>query len=190
MIENTDFYELGVIGKPFGVKGEIHATFDVDKPEAYLRLRAVYIGAEGATSATFKRYDIQNIRRAGAFLFVLQLAGVEDRTAAEALIWKILYLPMARLPALNERQFYYHEIIGCALHDEKLGAVGTVTRVWEAPAQDVIVFTFQEKEAMFPILDAFIDRFDRETRTLYTRLPEGLLEVYLTPALQTEENED
>ena len=36
----------------------------------------------------------------------------------------------------------------------------------------------EKKEVLIPLVDAFVDTIDDKAKTLYTNLPEGLLEVY------------
>lgn len=182
-MDASTYYEIGNLGKPFGIRGEIHLWLDVDQPEKYLHLKTVYIEAEHTPIP----YTIKNLRRNSAFVFIVKLEHINDCDTAEKWFGKRVFLPISQLPTLNENQFYYHEIIGCTLQDTKYGTIGTVERVWELPVHDLIVFKHGSVEVLLPIIDSFIGKFDRQTNILYTSIPDGLLDIYTNANEQVDE---
>jgi hypothetical protein len=51
-----------------------------------------------------------------------------------------------------------------------------------------VSFDHQGQEVMFPLHEDLYDRFDRSSATLFTRLPDGLLDAYLK--IEDEGNEN
>ena len=63
--------------------------------------------------------------------------------------------------------------------DENFGEAGIIEEVLEYPHQAVLRVLHKGKEILIPITDEIILEVDRETRTIRTRAPEGLIELYL-----------
>lgn len=90
-----------------------------------------------------------------------------------------MFLPLDQLPQLEEGQFYFHEIIGFQVEDENEGPLGTVKDVYEAGEQYLIAMNYQDREVLIPLNDDIIPKVNKEKKIVHTRLPEGLLDVYL-----------
>ncbi|GGE95461.1 ribosome maturation factor RimM [Hymenobacter cavernae] len=185
-----DCYQLGSIVKPHGLRGLVVAFMDVDNLDAYRKVKSVYLELPTApgklTAFTVERVQPQTNDRA-----LLKLKGIDTIEAAEPLRNANLYRPLEELPELAEDQFYFHDVIGYTVVDEQLGELGTVETFYELPQQDLLAMRYQGKEVLIPVVDELISRADQEARKLYVNLPEGLLDVYLTPGSreQDEPNE-
>lgn len=169
------FY-LGYVRKAHGVRGEIKVVLDVDDPTRYIQLKEVWM----ALPLGLERRTIAQGKHTTSGEFIWRLAGLADRNAAEALKGTQLYLPLSYLPEKDETGFYYHELPGFRVYDDHLGELGAVVRVEELPAQAVLVVAVQGGYARIPVVDAFIQRIDRATQTLFVSLPEGLIEATLS----------
>ncbi|MFN8396299.1 MAG: ribosome maturation factor RimM [Bacteroidia bacterium] len=172
-----DCFLLGRILKPHSIHGESKVYLDVDYIEDYEDLESVYVLQGNKLTPFF----IENLRIQGPNQVIVQFRGIDDRNQAEELVGLEIYLPEDELPELDEDQFYFHEIKGFTLVDERHGTLGQVLKVEEYPAQAVIVMRWQGKEVLIPIAGDIVGNIDREKQVLHTKLPEGLLEVYLNP---------
>lgn len=166
-------YQLGTVVKTHGLRGELVFFLDVDFPEDYKELESVLIDINGKLVPFF----IESFQHQGARAIV----GLEDiRTLedAEPLAGKELYLPLKALPKLAKGQYYYHELIGLEVFDDdKL--IGTVTGVFQMPTNYLMGVDHKGTEVLIPLEDELIVSVDLEQRKIITRLPEGLLDVYL-----------
>jgi 16S rRNA processing protein RimM len=70
---------------------------------------------------------------------VVRLEGVEDRTAAAALVGACVEVARSALPAPGRRQFYQVDLIGLAVRNAEGRELGVVTHFIEAPASAVMV---------------------------------------------------
>lgn len=175
-MKKSDCFELGYITKPHGLDGELVAVFDVDDLEPYADLKGVFIDMKGSLVP----YEIAWLQFMDKKI-VIKFEGIDSIEKANELKSKVMYLPLSRLPKLAEGQFYYHEIIGYQVQDAMQGAIGTVKVVYTMPAQDLIAVDYNGKEIMVPVNDNFIVRVDHATKTMFTNLPEGLIDIYLEP---------
>ncbi len=165
-------FQLGYVVKPHGLNGEVDLFIDSDYPENYRKLESVFVKI-GQKLVPFFIEKIQ-IRGNKA------LARFEDiNTISEA--GKIkgcpLYLPDSFLPALEDQQFYFHEVVGFDVIDQKEGEIGKVARFYEYPNQVFLAVDYSGNEVLIPVNDQIIVRVDKERSTLEVNLPVGLLNL-------------
>jgi 16S rRNA processing protein RimM len=102
--------------------------------------------------------------------------------AATALSGHRLLLPVAALPPLKGLKFYYHEVVGFALEDERFGSLGTIATVMDLPGNPLFKTALNESEGFFPIKDETLVSVNREAKTIVVSMPEGLPELYFDNA--------
>lgn len=173
-----DCYLVGTILKPHHLHGECKAYFDVDEIEDYKEMESVYLLQSNKLTPFF----IERIRIIGPNQAIVQFKNILDRTTAESLPGSEMYLPLDQLDELGPNQFYYHEIKGFKIVDAVLGELGTIVRVDEFPSQVLLVMNFKNSEVLIPIAGDIVGDIDREAKTIQTKLPEGLLEIYISPS--------
>lgn len=170
-----DCFNLGFIAKPHGIRGEVKAVFDVDNINAYKKKASIFYERSGKlTLLHLKKFSIQSKKDA-----ILAFEEIKDREGAEMLKGSSLYLPLEDLPPLTGFKFYYHEVIGFTVVDEIMGEIGSVTGYKEMPAQDLLIMDHNGFEVLIPVTDDFVMAPDRENKILPTRLPNGLVDIYL-----------
>mgnify|MGYP002777813200 CR=1 FL=1 len=170
-----DCYELGKVVKTHGLKGELSIFLDVDVPEEYEELDSLLVERDGQLVP----YFVEDLNLQGQRAIV-KLEEVNDINAASELVGCPLWMTLDNLPELEEDQFYYHEIVGYSVIDEATGPLGWVASVATLPHQDLLVVDHRGHEVLIPITDDIVLGHDAEAKTLTVRLPEGLLEIYLS----------
>ncbi|MGB3619590.1 MAG: ribosome maturation factor RimM [Catalinimonas sp.] len=181
---------LGYVRKPHGLRGEVSLFLDVDDPTRYEKMESVLVQrSEGAEATPLVPFFVEHVRNTGR-QFLVKFADIDDVDAARALRGSALYLPLETLPKLDDRQFYYHEIIGFRVVDEEAGPLGEVLDVYDMAIQDLIAMRYREREVLIPIQDEIVGRVDRARREVYCRLPQGLLDVYLGDDADTPDDDD
>ena len=170
----TEYFELGTLSKPHGLKGAFHLYLDVDDPYEYDDLDAIFL-QQGNEMVPYFVEDIQ-IRDN---LNLITLEGINSLDATKELVGLKVFLPLSALPKLKDDQFYYHEIIDYQVQDRNLGLLGYVKEVYSTGAQDVIIMIYKSKEVLIPLIDEIVPKVDKKEKIVFTQLPEGLLEVYL-----------
>ena len=170
-----DCYLVGKVGKPHGIRGEVKAYLDVDYIEEYQEMESVYALLGNKLTPFF----IDQLRITGPNHVLIAFRNYTSREQAESLRNTELYLPLEALPELKPGQFYYHDGIGYKVEDRELGPLGEVIRFEELSPNDLLVMRFKGKEIYIPVSYEVVLDADHEERRMITRLPEGLLEVYL-----------
>lgn len=180
--EKEDCFELGMIRQTHGLKGGLTAHFDVDYLEEYLDIESVFIELEHELVP----YFVKEIRLKGKDV-ILHLEEIDTVEKARALRGRKLYLPLSELPVLDEDYFYYHEILGFEIIDNRTNqTIGKVESIVEMPAQFLAQTTMEGKEVLIPLVKSFIDKIDNACQQIFFNLPEGLIEVYLQDSTKRE----
>ena len=172
-MDKSECYQLGRITKPFGINGQVVFFLDVDEPERYAELDSALVEVKGNLVPYFFHIDKLNGNKAIVSFEELK----EDE--AFALVGHDLYLPLSLLPKLDGNQFYFHEVKGFHVFDERHGDIGTLTCVIDYPAQPLFQIDCHGTEVLVPVIDQVIKKVDREKRELHIAAPEGLIELYL-----------
>lgn len=132
----TDRILVARIGAPHGVRGEVRLFVFTQDPAAVLDFEAL-------TDAAGRRHRITALRAAKEH-FVGRLAGIADRTAAEALTNTDLFVPRDALPAPEDEDTFYHaDLIGLTVEDEAGAPIGTVTALHDFGAGDILEYAPQ-----------------------------------------------
>ncbi|UTW60887.1 16S rRNA processing protein RimM [bacterium SCSIO 12741] len=175
MTQIDDCYYLGYVVKPKGLKGEFYVFLDVTNPHEYIEMESVFVEINKQLVPFF----IEDLRPGHNNKVVIQFEGIETPDDARELVGKSLYLPLDILPKLTGNHFYYHEIPGFQIIDEKHGKLGVLRKVQESTAQDLLVVDHEKGEILIPMLDDTVVKLNRETKELTVTTPEGLIEMYI-----------
>lgn len=176
-MQKSECFSLGKITKTHALKGEVIIFLDVDTPEDYSGLEAIFLEIKGQLVP----YIIEELQLKGR-KSILKLEDINSIEAAEAIINAPVWLPLSALPALKGNQFYYHDVIGYEIHDVASGTrIGALRAIYESTGQDLFAIDVDEKEVLVPIVDEFIHKIDHGNQRIEVKLPEGLLEIYMNP---------
>ena len=176
-MRKEDCFYLGKIAKKFSFKGEVLAYLDTDEPQLYKNLESVFVECNKnlvpffIESSSIHKNDFLRIR-------------FEDMTTeedADAIMGNAIYLPLNMLPKLAGNKFYYHEVIGFEIEDQRLGVFGIIQSINDTTAQPLFEVLNGAIEILVPMIDHFLIKIDRTNKKVIMNLPEGLVEMYLAP---------
>jgi 16S rRNA processing protein RimM len=126
----------GRVGRPHGLDGSFYVT------------RATARLLSSGTAVTVGSATREIVRRAGTDERpIVRLDGVEDRAAAEALRGQQLTVAAAAAPALEDGEWWAHELEGCAVVDGE-HRLGTVARLIEMPSCELLEVTREQGEPL------------------------------------------
>jgi 16S rRNA processing protein RimM len=106
----------------------------------------------------------------------IELAGVADANAAEALKGGVVMVPRASLPPPKPREFYYFQAIGCEVFLTDHTRLGTIAEVFSNGAHDVMVVRGEQREILVPVIEDIVKSIDLEARRVVIESVPGLLE--------------
>jgi 16S rRNA processing protein RimM len=174
-MRKEDCFYLGKIAKKFSFKGEVLIYLDTDEPEMYEDLESVFVELNKNLVPFF--IENGNLHK-GDFLRV-RFEDVTNEQEADDIMGCEVYLPLKMLPKLEGNKFYFHEVIGFEIEDQRLGIFGKIVSVNDTTAQPLFEVLNGEVEMLIPMIDHFIVKIDREHKKVLMDLPVGLVEMYL-----------
>ena len=180
-MRKEDCYYLGKITRRHGLQGNVILKLDTDQPEMYNKLESIFVEINGLLVPFF--IEKQQWHKDDKI--------ITFRNATEAMVeqsvGKHTYLPLSTLPKLTGKQFYYHEVTGYAIHDQNGQNCGNIVEVNDQTAQHYFVLDLNGKPVIIPIIKDWITDLNREEKVFTMTLPDGLLDVFLTPAQNDEQ---
>ena len=120
---------LAAVAGAHGVKGELRLKLFTDSIDNLKRYGTVYVG--GAER------KLEGIR-SGSSGAIVRIAGVSDRSAAEALRGTLVEVDRSALPPLEEGEYYHADLIGLACVDADGRELGRVVAVENYGAGDLL----------------------------------------------------
>ena len=105
---------------------------------------------------------------------ILKLAGIDDRTAAEAMRGALVRVPIEQAVKLPPGSYFWHEIVGLRVQDTRGRALGTVAEVLATGSNDVYVVRSAEGELLLPAIKDVVRAIDREHGVMTVELIPGL----------------
>ena len=167
-----NLYTIGKIVGCFGIKGWLKVQPTTDAPERLKGLSGLFMGlSENDTRPMTVEGVMSNPKSV-----VLKFRDVNDRTDAENLIGCFLFVDEDHLLKLPEGRHFIHDILGCEVITTDGRNLGTITKVYKMPAQDIWEVRKDNKVQMIPAVKEFIKEVDTKNRKVVIRIIEGLLE--------------
>ena len=174
-MHKDDCFYLGKIAKKFSFKGEVLIYLDTDEPELYENMESVFV----EFNKNLVPFFIENSSIHKNDFLRVQFEDLNTEVEADKLLGAAVYLPLTMLPKLEGNKFYFHEVIGFEIEDQRLGIFGKIQSVNDTTAQPLFEVLNGEVELLIPMIDHFLIKIDRENKKVIMNLPEGLIEMYL-----------
>lgn len=167
----------------WGVKGGIRVKPHSSVPEALFSSKRWYV--EPAARASLRPDSVAPVRPLPALLSVIQAREqgdvvvatcreLADRDQAAALAGCRLFVSRASFPTPSDNEYYWVDLIGLDVVDRSGRRLGTVSHLIETGPHCVLCIDApagqadtREAPLMIPFVDAYVDRVDRETRTIH-----------------------
>ncbi len=171
-----EWFNVGKIVNTHGVRGEMKVLSVTDfEEERFAAGETLYLVMENAAQEPMP-VTVRHCRRHKQFILV----SVEEISSIEeAEKWKnaLIQIPETQLGELEEDEYYYHEIIGCAVYSEAGEPLGEVKEVLSPGANDVwVVDPAQgENDILVPYIDDIVKQVNVKEKIIVIHVMEGLL---------------
>ena len=138
--------KLGRINAAYGLKGWLKVYSETDPIEQILTYSPWQLQRGDKEPQPEKepqlakelQVEVEKGKIQGRSLIVL-LAGVEDRNQAESMIGYEVWIDRARLPGLEQGEYYWHQLEGLKVVNQSGAVLGKVDHLMETGANDVMV---------------------------------------------------
>jgi 16S rRNA processing protein RimM len=156
---------LGAVAAAHGISGEVKVKTFTATPES--------LGAYGPLATEDGRaFVIVSLRASRNDEAIVRFEGIADRNAAEGLKGAQLYVSRASFPEPEKGDFYQTDLLGLKVEDAGGAHLGTVSRVHNFGAGDVIEIELLNGESeLVPFTDAFVPVVDIDGGRIVAELP-------------------
>ena len=165
--------EIAVLGKSFGVKGQLHAFSKTSFPQTRLKKGYVYeaVSPDGKNvlELTLHSFSINGEE------FILGFEGISNPEEASKLARYSLCMDKQDAP-MPEGYVRYGEMIGMKAYDENGKEIGTLDDVLQySPTPSLRFIGVGKKPFHVPFIDEFVKQVDYENKTMVIHVVEGML---------------
>jgi len=155
--DQTRWVEVGVLGRPHGLKGEIYLRTPSGQDDVILNATRLKIH----TKKIERVLEILEIRMVKSG-FLVTLEGVDDRDAAARLTGAAVLLDRAEFPEPEVDEFYYSDLEGAPVMDRDGQVLGRVL-YFEEYGTDVMFFEWTgHGKVAIPVVEAYVVRIDTD----------------------------
>jgi 16S rRNA processing protein RimM len=147
---------MGRITGAFGIKGWVKLQVFTASPESLTAYTQWWI----EDAAGWQQCRVEEAQ-AQTGTVVAKLAGCEDRNAAAAYGGRGVAIPRDAFPAAGPNEFYWADLVGLKVVNAEAEDLGTVSRVFETGANDVLVIE-GDRERLIPFTQEVVKQVDLE----------------------------
>ncbi|MFW6081326.1 MAG: ribosome maturation factor RimM [Desulfosalsimonas sp.] len=169
-MDHNSLLLIGKIVAAHGTRGEVRVYSYVDEKIHLSAGRQVLIETPGKKALQYNICSAKVLKKT----VCIGLEGVDDRNAAEALKGSSLLMPRSALPPPEPDAWYWCDLIGLEVYDNKEGFIGRVDAMIETGANDVFVVKNKGAERLVPVVEHVVESIDPRAGRILVKLPEGL----------------
>ena len=168
-------FEIGIITKPQGIRGEVRVLPTTDDPSRFELL----VNDEITLRLKNKEQAYKLLQaRLHKNIVIIKLEGINDRNAAETLINNIITIPDDKALPLDEGEYFIRDLIGLSVETETGEHLGKIGKVLQTNANDVYVIDATEGDSfMIPATKNVVLSVCMTDKKMTIRLMEGLREL-------------
>jgi len=162
--------KIGRVTGAQGLRGEMRIFHDSGDDDALKRVSSLFLCSGGV----FEEFAVEGLRMQKRTP-VLKLAGVEDRTTAEAKIGAEVYALLDEAKPDEDGAWLVSDLVGLdvKIAGEGGGKDGKILNVISNPAHDLLEIGTGEGVLLLPFVDVFIREVDMKAGVLTIDPPAG-----------------
>lgn len=157
----ADLVPMGFVAGAFGIRGWVKVVADTEHADSLLDYRTWWLGRDG----NWRAYEIDESNVQPKQLSV-KLVGVDDRDVAFAMKGMTVAIPRSAMPAAEEGEYYWADLIGLSVVNRQGETLGVVDKLFETGANDVLVVKDGETERLLPYVATVIDDVDLAAKVI------------------------
>jgi len=165
----ADYLAVGRIVGVHGVRGEMKVKSLTDFPQRFAPGAQLFVEGE-----TAQRQVVSARPHKG--LLLIKLSGLPDRTSAELLKGKYLFVDRDDAMPLAEDEYYEDELVGLQVETVAGELLGELVEIMWTGANEVYIVRGPEREVLIPAIADVVQEVDIAAGKMRVKLLPGLLE--------------
>lgn len=161
--------DIGVIVRPFGIKGEVKVKLFTDFPEQRFAI-GNEVTLSYANQTTVLKVDSFRLHQGFALVRFEHLHNIND---IEHFRNATISIDKEMLHELDEDEYYYFELVGLSVFEDG-ELLGEVSEIVDSLAHPILRVKTMGKDLLIPYVDAFVLDVDMKQKRMDVRLIEGM----------------
>ena len=153
--ELNEFIIIGRLGRPYGIKGWIHAFAESDQADSLLKYSPIYID----NGAGWKELEIDQ-KKAHGKSFILHVKGMDTPEEVRRLTSKHVAITKSQLSRLEEDEYYWADLIGLNVVGVDGVQFGQVKELVRTGPHEVLVVEGVSRHLIPFLLDKYVMKVD------------------------------
>ncbi|WP_138751611.1 ribosome maturation factor RimM [Paenibacillus sinopodophylli] len=173
---NEKWFTVGKVVNTHGIRGELKILSQTDFAETRFAAGNKLLMKSEESGASLEVKIISS--RANKNVYILKLEGFTDINQVEKYKGWVLKISQDKQEALDEGEYYYHEIIGCRVVSDEGEELGVISEILSPGANDVWVVDRPKgsgKQLLLPVIDDVLLKVDKKEKVVTVHLMEGLI---------------
>lgn len=154
-----------------GLKGALKMTGEAESDTIFRPGHTITLTTLSGHQQT---HTIKAFKPFGRKTQLLFLEGITCREQADLLKGAKVRIRRTDLPTLEDGSYYWCDLIGLEVIDERQGSLGRLTSIMQTGAHDVYVVNGSKGETLIPVIKSIITKIDLEEGRIEVDLPDGL----------------
>ena len=169
---SRSYIPLGKIVGTHGIAGLLKLKSFNPKSTVLLSAQQIWL-ANGNSRVSYTLDQAKRHKR----ILLLKLKGIDKIDTAEQLVGHELSVPLDVLGVLSDGEYYYLDVVGFDVFDNRENYLGKVADVWLKEGGDLYVVKGTQKEHLIPTTREIIERVDLPNQRVIVDIPDGLLDL-------------
>ncbi len=174
-MEEKKYLPLFKVLSTHGLKGDLKVALLSFNTEILSNLKKVYL-----KNRWEEPLEIVQIKKGPGFnIFILKLKEFDYEKSKE-LINKTLYIESYDLPQLSDEEFYYHELEGLIVKDEKGKVWGQVIEIMPMGEYELLLVRDEKKREFYiPLVEEYVEKIEPKKGIILVKDISALVESQL-----------
>ncbi len=170
-MEKTTSFTIGKVTGVHGLDGNLKVWSFAESIDTFCPGRKIVLKTDnGNQEEHHSIHKVLNYKKG----LLLSLEGVDNQELAQKLIGKEIIIDRTQLAEPDEGTWYFKDLLGLEVFDNKRDFIGKVTEIFPTGADDVLVVNKDTQETLVPMHKFFIESIDVENNIIKTTLPDDL----------------
>ena len=169
---DTNHVKIGTVVSKHGYKGSIKVSLLLSNIKAFQDIDFIFLDIDRCLIP----FKVDKINSSSDNSIILKLQELNSDEDASEVILKNVYLDKKNSKLIDEESFFYNELLNFIVFKD-LKKIGKIVNINDKLPQPVFEILINDKKFMVPIHDDFIQKIDKEKKSIHIVIPDGLLEI-------------
>ena len=169
---DTNHVKIGTVVSKHGYKGSIKVSLLLSNIKAVQDVDFIFLDLDKCLIP----FKVDKINSSSDNSIIIKLHELNSDEDASEVILKNVYLDKKHSKFIDEESFFYNELLNFIVFKDSK-KIGKIVNINDKLPQPVFEILINDKKFMVPIHDDFIQKIDKEKKSIHIVIPDGLLEI-------------